>query len=176
MCGGTTKNKIAAVVADLLRTQPAGKITVQQVMELTQMNRQSFYYHYQDIRDVLEWIVLSDFATPLQYDPEEPLDEWCRKALTLVNTRHQVLRHISQELGSERMYALTACVFRPQVERIMPEHPDCAAQRALAVETLSRGIFCSVNDMLLRCTPVNVEQSMQRLQILAVCLRPGHNV
>ena len=79
MCNDT-KRKIAAAVIDMMRTRPVSKITVQQIMEQTQMKRQSFYYHYQDIYDVLEWIVTTDVCGPLQYDETQPLtvdaDAW----------------------------------------------------------------------------------------------------
>ena len=52
-----TKGRIAEAVEQMLQTRPVCKITVQSVMEQTQMKRQSFYYHYQDIYSVLEWIV-----------------------------------------------------------------------------------------------------------------------
>ena len=56
MCSNT-KQRIADAVEALISTQPGSRVTVQQVMELTQMNRQSFYYHYEDINDVLRLIV-----------------------------------------------------------------------------------------------------------------------
>ena len=52
-----TKGRIAEAVEQMMQTRPVCKITVQSVMEQTQMKRQSFYYHYQDIYSVLEWIV-----------------------------------------------------------------------------------------------------------------------
>ena len=51
-----TKGRIAEAVEQMLQTRPVCKITVQRVMEQAQMKRQSFYYHYQDIYSVLEWI------------------------------------------------------------------------------------------------------------------------
>ena len=67
MCSDT-KGRIAEAVEQMLQTKPVCKITVQSVMEQTQMKRQSFYYHYQDIYNVLEWIVETEVCTPLQFD------------------------------------------------------------------------------------------------------------
>ena len=64
MCSDT-KGRIAEAVEQMLQTKPVCKITVQSVMEQTQMKRQSFYYHYQDIYNVLEWIVETEESTPL---------------------------------------------------------------------------------------------------------------
>ena len=51
-----TKQRIAAALRQLMQERPLRKITVQDLMDRTQMKRQSFYYHFQDIRDVLAWI------------------------------------------------------------------------------------------------------------------------
>ena len=81
MCSDT-KGRIAEAVEQMLQTKPVCKITVQSVMEQTQMKRQSFYYHYQDIYNVLEWIVETEVCTPLQFDDAQAPGEWCLQALT----------------------------------------------------------------------------------------------
>lgn len=50
-----TKQRIALALHQLMKERPVRKITVQDLMERTQMTRQSFYYHFQDIQDVLAW-------------------------------------------------------------------------------------------------------------------------
>ena len=73
MCD-TTKRKIADCVKQLMRRQDISRITIQDVMEATGMSRQSFYYHFKDIYDVLEWIMEKDFKQPIaekEYDSLE---------------------------------------------------------------------------------------------------------
>ena len=50
-----TKQKIAQALRQLMLERPLKKITVQDLMERTQMKRQTFYYHFQDIYDVLAY-------------------------------------------------------------------------------------------------------------------------
>ena len=100
MCSDT-KGRIAEAVEQMLQTKPVCKITVQSVMEQTQMKRQSFYYHYQDIYNVLEWIVETEVCTPLQFDAAQAPGEWCLQALTLLREKQQLMRKISQALGQE---------------------------------------------------------------------------
>ena len=40
-----------------MQERPFHKITVQDLMNQANMKRQSFYYHFQDIYEVLEWEV-----------------------------------------------------------------------------------------------------------------------
>lgn len=35
--------------------KPLEKISIQEVMEKAQLNRQTFYYHFEDIYDLLKW-------------------------------------------------------------------------------------------------------------------------
>ena len=57
-----TKRKIADCVKQLMRKKEIRKITIQDIMDTTNMSRQSLYYHFKDIYDVLEWIERYDFA------------------------------------------------------------------------------------------------------------------
>ena len=121
-----TKGRIAEAVEQMLQTRPVCKITVKRVMEQAQMKRQSFYYHYQDIYSVLEWIVETELCAPLQYDGAQAPGEWCLQALTLLREKQPLLRKISHALGQETMYRLTGKVIRPQLARLLP---DPAARR-----------------------------------------------
>ena len=86
MCSDT-KEKIAEAVEQMMLTKPVSKITVQSVMEQAQMKRQTFYYHYQDIYSVLEWIVVREICTPLRYDESVSAEDWCMQALTLLRAK-----------------------------------------------------------------------------------------
>ena len=83
MCSNT-KKKIAAALLQLMGERPFEKITVQNLMDVTQMKRQSFYYHFQDTRDVLMWICRRDVFEPLM-ESELELEDWMLLALELLN-------------------------------------------------------------------------------------------
>ena len=138
MCSDT-KEKIAEAVEQMMLTKPVSKITVQSVMEQAQMKRQTFYYHYQDIYSVLEWIVVREICTPLRYDESVSAEDWCMQALTLLRARQPLLRRISPALGRETLYQLTAGILRPQLARFLPP-PDTqdAGTYRLALDMLRR--------------------------------------
>lgn len=160
-----TKQKIADAVEELICTQPGGRVTVQQVMELTRMNRQSFYYHYQDINDVLRTIVSQKGCEPLSFDPGEDPESWCRRGLTLLKEQKPLLRRISRELGDDQLCALIYVEIRPQVERLLPARDgQDQAQRDMAVDVISQSVLFSVTGLLLRPGSVNVEASMEKFR------------
>ncbi len=49
-----TKQAIKDTFIDLLRTKPFDKITVRDIVESCEINRNTFYYYYSDIYDLLE--------------------------------------------------------------------------------------------------------------------------
>lgn len=56
----TTKRALAASLKKLLADKPLDKITIVDITEDCGVNRQTFYYHFQDIYDLVEWIYTSE--------------------------------------------------------------------------------------------------------------------
>lgn len=52
----TTKRALAASLKKLLRDRSLDNITVKDIVEDCEVNRQTFYYHFQDIYDLLIWV------------------------------------------------------------------------------------------------------------------------
>ncbi len=69
-----TKKALAASLKKLLSEKPLDKITVIDIVEDCQVNRQTFYYHFQDIYDLVEWIFLTEAAIAL--DGKKTYDTW----------------------------------------------------------------------------------------------------
>ncbi|MBM7871345.1 putative dihydroxyacetone kinase regulator [Clostridium pascui] len=51
-----TKKAIANSLKELMKNIPLNKISVKQIVESCGLNRQTFYYHFQDIYELTEWI------------------------------------------------------------------------------------------------------------------------
>lgn len=51
-----TKRLLADSLRQLLEKKPLDKITVKEIVENCGVNRQTFYYNFQDIYDLVEWI------------------------------------------------------------------------------------------------------------------------
>ena len=55
------KNMIAEAFVKLSDEKAIDKITVKDVVEECNISRQSFYYHFQDILEVIEWSAEQSF-------------------------------------------------------------------------------------------------------------------
>ena len=49
------KSAVAAALAEMIKHRSADKITVKDLVEECGISRQTFYYHFRDITDVMEW-------------------------------------------------------------------------------------------------------------------------
>jgi probable dihydroxyacetone kinase regulator len=61
----TTKKAIAASLKKLLTKKPLSKITINDIVEDCGITRQTFYYHFADIYDLIEWIFTSEATKAL---------------------------------------------------------------------------------------------------------------
>ncbi len=62
----TTKKAIAASLKQLLARKPLSKITIADIAEDCGINRMTFYYHFQDIYDLIAWICQEEGGRALE--------------------------------------------------------------------------------------------------------------
>lgn len=56
-----TKKALAAALKELMEEMPFDKITVSHICNHCEMNRKSFYYHFKDKYDLVNWIYYTEF-------------------------------------------------------------------------------------------------------------------
>ena len=61
-----TKRALEASLKELLRHKPLDKITVSDLTDHCGVNRMTFYYHFKDIYDLVEWACLEDATKALE--------------------------------------------------------------------------------------------------------------
>lgn len=63
-----TKNALAASLKQLMLEKPFEKISVSDICDRCGMNRKSFYYHFKDKYDLVNWIFYTDFIGNLKFN------------------------------------------------------------------------------------------------------------
>ncbi len=56
-----TKRALASTMKELMEAKPFSKISVSDICEVCGMHRKSFYYHFKDKYDLVNWIFYHDF-------------------------------------------------------------------------------------------------------------------
>lgn len=57
-----TKKLFAEALKKSLKTKPITNVTIKSITDECSMNRQSFYYHFSDINQLLEWLLLQEIS------------------------------------------------------------------------------------------------------------------
>lgn len=63
---GNTKNALAAAMKNLMETRSFTKISVGDICTECGLNRKSFYYHFKDKYDLVNWIFQTEFLEMLR--------------------------------------------------------------------------------------------------------------
>ncbi|QBK24700.1 TetR family transcriptional regulator [Ureibacillus thermophilus] len=50
-----TKKLLSSSLKELMKKKPVEQISIREITELAGLNRQTFYYHFEDIYDLLKW-------------------------------------------------------------------------------------------------------------------------
>lgn len=109
-----TKQKIADVLRQQMMERPFEKITVQNLMDAANMKRQSFYYHFQDTRDVLMWICVQQLQKPLEQE-QLCLREWLLCMMELLDQDRSFYRRALKAAYPEFVREFGLQVFRPKL-------------------------------------------------------------
>lgn len=108
-----TKRALEASLKNLLLKKPLNKITINDITEDCGMNRMTFYYHFQDIYDLVEWACMEDAKRALEN--KKTHDTWQQGLISLL--------HAVRE-NKPFIVNVYHCVDKAQVERYLTPLTD----------------------------------------------------
>jgi probable dihydroxyacetone kinase regulator len=99
-----TKKALAASLKNLLAQKPLDKITVIDVAKDCEVNRQTFYYHFHDIYDLVEWTFLNEAARALGSDKTyETWQQGFLKIFDYILENKALIRNVYHSAGREHL-------------------------------------------------------------------------
>ena len=114
-----TKRKMAQALKKLMAEKPLKRITIQDIVERSHMTRQSFYYHFQDIYEVLELICRYDLVDQIAYREEESFSHWMERLMEIVETNKWFYRKMLQDMDWERVAGYLKPAVEAQIRRLV---------------------------------------------------------
>ncbi|MGI5984653.1 MAG: TetR family transcriptional regulator [Clostridiales bacterium] len=99
----TTKKALAASLKKLLAEKSFDKITVVDIVNDCEVNRQTFYYHFQDINDLLGWLIMNEASMAL--DGKKTYDTWQQgfvQILQYARENRTVVMNISKAIDRQQ--------------------------------------------------------------------------
>ena len=108
-----TKRALEQSLKNLLLKKPLNKITINDITEDCGINRMTFYYHFKDIYDLVEWACIEDASKALQ--EKKTHDTWQEGLLQIYYTVRENKPFIMN---------VYRCVDREQVEKYLKPLAD----------------------------------------------------
>ena len=117
----TTKRTLSETLKKILQEKSLDKVTVVDIVEASAINRQTFYYHFKDIYDLVEWSCLEDAQKALKekktYDTwQEGLQQIFEAVLENKPFILNVYRSVKREQVENYLYSLTYQLIEGVVE------------------------------------------------------------
>lgn len=99
-----TKKKLAASLKKIMLTKKLNKITVTDIIKDCNVNRKTFYYHFEDIYDLLKWILEQEAVDVIkQFDFKYDHKEAILFVMDYVESNAHILACAYDSLGREEM-------------------------------------------------------------------------
>lgn len=123
----TTKRALEQALKNLLLKKPLNKITINDITEECGVNRMTFYYHFKDIYDFVEWICLENARRALEEN--KSYETW-----------QQGFLQIFEVVKENKLFVMNVyrCVHQEQVERYLQPLVDNLVLNIINEETNSK--------------------------------------
>lgn len=94
-----TKRALAETLKELMRQEPFGKVSVGDICESCGMNRKSFYYHFRDKYDLVNWVFHTEFIESVNLHEYDSLGQFLLQITRYLYDERVFYRHALQIQG-----------------------------------------------------------------------------
>ena len=135
-----TKKAIIESFVKLLNERTLDKIKVKDIAEECGINRNTFYYHFEDIYDLLHWMLEQEALTVVkQFDMPGDYDEVISFVIDYVDDNSHILNCIYDSVGREGMKRFFSADFKMYIGFLIEE---AEKEASLTLESSYRQFLC----------------------------------
>ena len=169
-----TKLALSNALKELLAERPFGKISVSDICQKCSMNRKSFYYHFRDKYDLVNWIFDTEFMelvrahelniTVRSFDFDERwenIEVFCRYFYDNRIFYRSVLKVEGQNSFSSHFREFLQPLLRLRVEDMLEEEIP-----QIVYDFVADGIVCAIERWLLEKNCISPEEMLKSLKKL----------
>ena len=99
-----TKKLLADTLKKIMRSKPFSKITVSEIIQECGVNRKTFYYHFQDIYDLLKWVFDEEAIQVVRhFDLLEDYEAAIRFVMDYIRENDYIISCTHDSIGREEM-------------------------------------------------------------------------
>lgn len=166
-----TRKAIKETFIELLEEKPLADITVKNIVETCGINRNSFYYHYQDIPALIEEIVKEEAEGIIKKYPSVNSIVECYDALTeFASHRKKAIMHIyrsvNREVFEKNLMMVSEYFVRDYVQTALSDEPISEKDKQAIINYYKCVSFGLVIDWLNTGMTEETAQSIRRIFLL----------
>lgn len=145
----TTKRSIADGFKILMEKKSFEKITIADITDQCGLNRQTFYYHFQDKYELLNWILLTEVITP--FKEGLTIDNWNDKLLEILLVIYDNSKFYSNAFNTSHgnefrqyLFSVVTEVLSDVIDKLSEGTPINPEDKQFIAEFISYGVSGSV--------------------------------
>lgn len=135
-----TKNILANALKHQMEEEPFSKITVGEICDRCNMNRKSFYYHFKDKFDLVEWLFSSEIKNATENKEYADKWEYIADICDVIYRNKKFYREIFQIKGQNSLSEQMSDLFYPFLSKELSATNDAA----FCAEFLSDSLIYSI--------------------------------
>ena len=166
-----TKKAIAAALKELTTTKPFDKISISDITKSCGLNRQTFYYHFQDKYELLSWIYYTEGFSVVIHDIS--FENWNEKILAfLVALKNDKTFYCNTIKSAEKDFVeyllqITIALFEEAINALDAEHKLKAEQQKFISQFYAYGVCGIITSWVHRGMKEAPEEVAHNLKVLA---------
>ena len=168
-----TKQMLADALITLSAKKPFSKITVSELVAFCNINRKTFYYHFSDVYDLLEWYLNGEIdKAAKEFDSIYNLDFTISYSAEYMNQHPYLSRFIEDPLGREKVTQTLTNVISPLCIDIV-DKLETSNQKELEpdfkeflAKTFTRVVVLSILDNIENPNNYDIEKTKRYISVL----------
>ncbi|MGN1405586.1 MAG: TetR/AcrR family transcriptional regulator C-terminal domain-containing protein [Erysipelotrichaceae bacterium] len=166
-----TKRALANTLKELMKEKSFAKISVTDICERCGMNRKSFYYHFEDKYDLVNWIFDMDYLAIIKKHARE--DSWtiirelCEHFYAERNYYRKVLKIEGQNSFREHFHDFLYSLFRARLSDLT----KVEGIKEFQLNFFSDAVVDTFNRWLTSPNPITPEEFISEFKLCLECIK-----
>lgn len=159
-----TKKALSEAMKELMAAKPLEKIKISDIVGLCNMNRQSFYYHFKDKYDLVNWIFFTEFYDTISQS--ENLYGWpvLEDLCSYLYDNKVFYRNALNITGQNSFSEYLGEVLKPLIRDHVSESFHDPESQEFFVTFLTDAIFCSISRWLQEGAQLSPEEFCRHIK------------
>lgn len=165
---GFTKQAIRNSFIKLLNQRPVNQITIKDIVEDCGINRNSFYYHYQDLPSMIEEIILDEVNVIIRQNPTiDSLEECLNVTMSFVRENRRAAIHLyhssNRDLFEQYLWKVSEYTVRMYISTVLEPYSLKESDIDVIIRMNKWECFGAVMDWLREGTKEDIEAVCGRI-------------